>query len=779
MHLSHLGNCLLRRFELTGNFADIDEAVSVQQAAVQATLDSHVPLRIDLLNLGNAYRTRSLARGSVDDITEAVATYRKASIMVKNESGKIKPAILDNLSGALTYLFDTVKDPAMLQEAKEVLLESMSLTGQDHPYKPIQMNNLATLHRNSYLLTGDLDEIEATFAILNEVLKHPARTVMVEMYAYQNLTWAAYIRFQRTDNPTDLDACISYHERAHELMPDTHFLYTKSLTGLAGTLEDRYYKVHSVADLSKAIELYRRAALNPIGIASQRLGAAKSWSRALNILKESGALDGYGLAIELLPTVAWLGETVSERHHSLSTWSSLVNEASATAISWNRLDLAIQWLEEGRNIVWNQLNTFRTPVDDLHDVRPDLADELRRISKALDQLGSRSTKQADRMTLDQKTNVQAEARMQRDLAEKWEDNLRIVRTLEGFGDFLRPANASKLLEMKRPGGTVVVINVDKVRCDALALRQDSQEIVHIPLDNLTYDQAEALRRLLVSLLAEYGIRSRGSRGGRPSNSSKKHLPFEDILIKLWVLVVRPIVTSLELEPSHSPPRIWWCATGPLAFLPIHAAGIYTGNKAYFGSKISDYVISSYTPALKTIFSCAQRDAPRKLEKLLIVTQPQTPDKVMESMEGSNWIHLACHAIQNPKNPTKSAFYFHDGNLELSTLISKQLPKADFAFLSACETGTGDESLPEEAVHLAAGVLQAGYRSVIATMWAIDDNYASMVSESMYSHLLERSNPPSSDDASYALQEAVREVREQMGNSDVAFLTWVPFIHFGI
>ncbi|KAF8979572.1 hypothetical protein BDQ17DRAFT_1264592, partial [Cyathus striatus] len=86
----------------------------------------------------------------------------------------------------------------------------------------------------------------------------------------------------------------------------------------------------------------------------------------------------------------------------------------------------------------------------------------------------------------------------------------------------------------------------------------------------------------------------------------------------------------------------------------------------------------------------------------------------------------------------------------------------FAFLSACETGTGDESLPEEAVHLAAGVLQAGYRSVIATMWAIDDNYASMVSESMYSHLLERSNPPSSDDASYALQEAVREVREQMG-----------------
>ncbi|KAF9000845.1 CHAT domain-containing protein [Cyathus striatus] len=785
MHLTRLGNCLLRRFELNGNFADIDEAVSVQQAAVQATLNKHIPLRINLLNLGNAYYSRSLARESVDDMTEAVATFRKANKLIKNESGKMKPAILDNLSGALSHLFNAVKDPAMLHEAMEVLMEN-------HPYKPIQLNNLAILLRLSFLLTGDFGDIEAMIAILNEALKHPARTVMVEKGAYQNLTWATIIRFQRTDNLADLDACISYHERALEMMPDTHFYYIYSLTSLAATLEARYRKVDSVADLSKAIELYQHAALNPTGITSRRLAAAMSWARALNRLNEPGALYGYGLAIELLPTVAWLGETVSERHHKLNAWSSLVNEAAAVSISWNRLDLAIQWLEEGRNIVWNQLNTFRTPVDDLHDIRPDLADELRRISKALDQLGSRSAKQADRMTLDQKSNVQVEARMQRDLAEKWEDTLHIVRTLEGFGDFLRPAKLSKLLEMKRPGGTVVVINIDK----------DSQETIHIP-------------QLLVSSLTDYGVRSRGSRSGRPSNPPKMYLPFEDILIQLWVLVVRPIVTSLGLEPSHTPPRIWWCATGPLAFLPIHAAGIYTGNEAYFGSTTSDYVISSYTPTLNTIFSCAQRDAPRMLEKLLIVTQPETPgmlalpqtikegkdiqkklqssglaveylegmkatvEKVVESMEGSNWIHLACHAVQDPKNPTKSAFYFQDGNLELSTLISKQLPKADFAFLSACETGTGDESLPEEAVHLAAGVLQAGYRSVIATMWAIDDNYASMVSESMYSHLLERSNPPSSDDAAYALQEAAREVREQMGYSDVAFLTWVPFIHFGI
>ena len=49
---------------------------------------------------------------------------------------------------------------------------------------------------------------------------------------------------------------------------------------------------------------------------------------------------------------------------------------------------------------------------------------------------------------------------------------------------------------------------------------------------------------------------------------------------------------------------------------------------------------------------------------------------------------------------------------------------DLAFLSACQKSTGDGRLSEEAVHLAAGMLAAGYRGVIATMWLIRDRYAS-------------------------------------------------------
>jgi CHAT domain-containing protein len=43
-----------------------------------------------------------------------------------------------------------------------------------------------------------------------------------------------------------------------------------------------------------------------------------------------------------------------------------------------------------------------------------------------------------------------------------------------------------------------------------------------------------------------------------------------------------------------------------------------------------------------------------------------------------------------------------------------------AFLSACETATGDREIPDdsEALHLAATLLIAGFQSVVATMWYV-------------------------------------------------------------
>jgi len=261
--------------------------------------------------------------------------------------------------------------------------------------------------------------------------------------------------------------------------------------------------------------------------------------------------------------------------------------------------------------------------------------------------------------------------------------------------------------------------------------------------------------------------------------------------------------------ATDPPRIWWCATGPLAFLPIHAAGTY--DKSATGFNISDYVVSSYTPTLNSLINATEyHETRRNFQGLLAVSQPNTPgqsalpnttveldqiqkrvrdfavhllegpvasvESVVKGMEAYSWVHLACHAVQDTAEPTRSALCLYDGRLELSTIITKSFPHADFAFLSACQTATGDEKLSEEAVHLAAGLMLAGYCGVIATMWSIKDKDAPVIVDHVYSDLFNDTEPDSTK-AALALHHAVKSLRQQEGDS--AFLSWVPFIHVGI
>ncbi|KAJ7898481.1 CHAT domain-containing protein [Mycena leptocephala] len=258
--------------------------------------------------------------------------------------------------------------------------------------------------------------------------------------------------------------------------------------------------------------------------------------------------------------------------------------------------------------------------------------------------------------------------------------------------------------------------------------------------------------------------------------------------------------------------IW---VGPLIFLPIHAAGLY-GKEDFFGSKLSDYVISSYTPSLAALIQ-GFRPTPQPVQgmQLLAIAQsfadgqsliPGTRDeikriqecargkipvcslveheatvaRVEEGMAKSSLVHFACHGIQDMHTPTESALLLAGSSrLTLKRIIQLSLPHADLAFLSACQTATGDRKLVE-SVHLAAGMLLAGYRGVIATMWSIMDNDAPQVAEDVYEHLF-KTSPPDPTRAAEALHLAVRNLRERSDSEGKkkSFFDWVPFIHVGV
>lgn len=255
----------------------------------------------------------------------------------------------------------------------------------------------------------------------------------------------------------------------------------------------------------------------------------------------------------------------------------------------------------------------------------------------------------------------------------------------------------------------------------------------------------------------------------------------------------------------------------MSFLPIHAAGIY-GEKS--SESLLDYAVSSYTPTVTALTDRVKDRRPidKTVSGLFLTSQPKAPgvpviletvtevsniydaarargvralkiegdltdQGCLEHMQRYSSVHLACHASQNAGDPLQSRFILHAGKLALGTLIQTSMKNADLAFLSACHTSAGEEKLSDEAVHLAAGMLAAGYRRVVATMWSIKDQYAPEVAKDFYEYLWshqEESGGGGFDGAlsAYALHHAVQLLQHRLNNSDESLLTWVPYVHFG-
>jgi CHAT domain-containing protein len=131
------------------------------------------------------------------------------------------------------------------------------------------------------------------------------------------------------------------------------------------------------------------------------------------------------------------------------------------------------------------------------------------------------------------------------------------------------------------------------------------------------------------------------------------------------------------------------------------------------------VIQQETPGQNSL-PCTV-DELRKIEahvpnQYLVRLVPGSVQEVISHLPTTSVAHFACHGTQNTQNPLKSALLLRDGQLEVSQIIQLYMPNASLAVLSACETAMGDENLPDEVIHLGAGLFFAGFRGVVATMW---------------------------------------------------------------
>ncbi|CAE7131874.1 unnamed protein product [Rhizoctonia solani] len=402
------------------------------------------------------------------------------------------------------------------------------------------------------------------------------------------------------------------------------------------------------------------------------------------------------------------------------------------------------------------------------------------------------------------SSAEKAGRQRRTLATEYQSLLTETRQLAGFEDFLQPIKANILLSAAQHG-PIVVINCHTDQCDALIILSDHSQVRHLTLSNFTEQKARHAQSDLEGSLRQRQLRQRGI---RLLQEPRSEYSMGRVLESLWCDIVQPVLDCLGYmngTPQEPLPHITWCPTGPLSFLPLHAAGDYSQPR----SRVFDYVISSYTPTLSALLAHAPSSSKRGC-RVLAIGQAATPGcnplpgtiqelalikthaynrgeytqltghqatttAVLDAMEHHDWVHLACHAHQNVSDPTKSGFYLHDGTLDLSAINQKSFKGKGLAFLSACQTATGNDELPDEAIHLASGMLMAGYPSVIATMWSVRDEDAPFVADKVYAQLM-KDGKIENGAAGRALHDAVAGLREKVGEK--AFARWVPYIHMG-
>ncbi|KAF9067540.1 CHAT domain-containing protein [Rhodocollybia butyracea] len=814
--LNGLGNALQSRFELLGKAADLDEALTTHYNALH-----HIKLKkedkfIYHCSLGTAYHRRFEHFQHLSDLELAV-NQLKMAISGTPEGHRSEALILATYGSALLRLYGISHRESALEKSIKVLRKAVSLTALDNPARPPRLHNLAQAILFS---SSEVQGIEEAIGFIEEAISrwHSGPTSML-MFCLSTALKRKYqiikLKVSQEVAGKDLDRSIQLGRRAIQGLLIGHDL-PKLCFELAQSLLLRYKDIGTVpSDRNEALSVLEEGSKHSSKpVVEQFICALGHAQLRAEVDGIQAGLAAFKYVFKLIPDVVWIGNSIDQRYGDTKYIHMFLSDAVGLAIKAGDLKLALEWAEKGRCIIWGQIQQFRQPVSD-----GPWAEELKLVTTQLQSMDSHQ-QMSDPTLVIQVMSALALTVIPDDepdgmSREEYAQQLAAFAFGQIRSTQYPKLTNSSLQKISRP--CLLLLEAVPLSSSMSATSGVMQAIVPwqtepvgISLEAFSEIEAKEMVSTFISDLEARKVRTR-CRGFSQSTFTGR---LRSILAILWKNVVHPILMAfgdkLHRLDDGRLPHITWCPSGPLTFLPLHAAGMY---KSTGGESIFDYAVSSYTPSITALLSAQEHHSTSESQesnsvpRLLAVSQPNTPnaeelpstvkevevlqsiepnltwlndlegttDAVLKGIETHNWVHFACHGEQDMQNPLKSAFLLQDKSLELADLMKKSFTHTQLAYLSACRTAASNEMLPEEAVHLAAGMLMAGFQNVVASLWAIGDDDATFVAEHFYRHMKE--GGWDSAKSSYALHYAVGKLRESIGVKH--FLRWIPFVHLGL
>ncbi|KAL0575285.1 hypothetical protein V5O48_006686 [Marasmius crinis-equi] len=747
--LGHLPVAILFRFGETGKTEDLEDCIQLFRESLSLFHEGHADRAMALSNLSSAILARFQQVGRIEDADEGIKILRETLRLLPDDHPYRSEALM-NLAAATVRRFELTPAPEALNEAIDLYRQALDFLPPEHTYRPAVMQGYSGALRKRFQLSGEAQDLDQAISLNDEALGlwpsgHPERCASLKELALTLLK-----RFELSSTDTDMERAYQVASKAEEELPADHPLHADIRASIAAVL----LKMHSVdpADgkrISAAFDYFQRATTHTPASVKARFTVALERIASARECRDSSVISAYAISLSLLTRFLITNPSVELQHKFFRSTAiipkTLASDAAAAAIEAGQLDIAVEFLEQGRTILWSEMRNFRPPLEQLREANAEYADQLQDLTTQLEHQATSS--EATPMPNESPVPLEVRQKNYRILSERFDELLGQIRELKGFTHFLDTVSF-QTLRTAASEGPVIIINISQYRSDAIIIHE-TQDAVLVPLPAIEHET-----------LAGFASFCSDPQSTRADDLPKK---LRQVLQALWRMVVGPVVDHLSPTlPTKS--RIWWCPTSHLCALPLHAAGPYLPKQR----NLPDLYISSYTSTLSVLMAARSRPTTKttKPELLVIADTGQpgseipsveqalqqirkydenahitsgkdaTKENILSSLPHHRWVHFACHGHREQES-FHSWFQLYDNQrLELLDLIHARLPNAELAFLSACHAAAVDaQGTPDEVIHLAGALQFCGFRSVIGTLWAMADVDGPDVANDFYGYMI--------------------------------------------
>lgn len=712
---------------------------------------------------------------------------------------------LQTLGTAYGKRFEWTKSVADSDQSVRFFEEALVATPEHQPERALRLEQLGFLYWDRYIRTEVIADLDESIHRHHEALKATPADDPDHIKRLERLASTCNIRFMTTDSISSLDESIEFYKQALDTRPTEDPEGTKRLQRLGMLYRSRFEKTDDPADQAQSLHYFQTLLNNAPSSVDLRLSAGGILARTYTKLQNwPQAYQAISKALSLIPLLKHNSSNDPEKQRILIDIAGIAQEGAGIALMAEKTPYEAMSLHElSRGVIMGSLDELRAEVSHLEQKHPDLAAEYVRLRDELDAATQFNGGRADKY---------------HNASQKLDSTLELIRNQLGFSRFLLAPSEDEV-KAAAANGPIVILSASETRSDALIVETSGIQALTLP-------------RLHKSQVQAYAASLTGSDGAD-----------EELLEWLWESIAEPVLDTLGFTgvPENTWPRIWWVTSGPLASLPIHAAGFHSHGSC---KTVLDRVVSSYSSFVRTLIRSHQaqpeepasrpqkavlvgmqelRHAPEEIEKLkdicdsmnLRVVRPQPRrEHFLAEIRDCDIFHFAGHGRVNSSDPLESALLLEDGPLIVSSLFDMKFRnRVPFlAYLSACGTGqVKHDGLIDEGLHLISAYQLAGFKHVVGTLWEVNDDVCVDVAVMTYEWMGEYGMEDES--VSFGLHHASRSLRDRWISEDTSRgvvrggdekrsrnqlrfgqekrqprdvvlcddmpMYWVPFVHFGV